>query len=85
MLCGAMVFIAVDIYKTKQNVLGILLCVPGFILSKMEHSIVNMYYLWIAKDINFSIFIFNYIVDNAFGAMIMRYLLYPIKKLDHNS
>lgn len=85
MLCGAMVLIAVDIYKTKQNILGILLCIPGFILSKMEHSIVNMYYLWVTKDINFSIFIFNYIVGNAFGAMIMRYLLYPIKKLDHNS
>lgn len=45
--CGVLMFIAVDIYKNTQNFgryLGIILCVPVFILSGFEHSIADMFY-----------------------------------------
>lgn len=46
-LCGALMFIAVDEYKKKTNAakyLAMLFCVPVFIIAGFEHSIANMFY-----------------------------------------
>lgn len=42
-LCGILMFIAVETYKRGQ-LLGILFCVPTFILCGFEHSVADMFY-----------------------------------------
>ncbi len=44
LLCGVLVYLAVVIYREKQNVLGILFSIPAFILAGFEHSIADMFY-----------------------------------------
>lgn len=77
-LCGIIIHIAVDIYKSKKSLLGVLLCVPAFILSKMEHSIANMYYFCAANSIDIN-FIFICIVGNAIGAWFINIFI-PTQK-----
>ncbi len=49
MLCGVLMYVAVDNFRNSQHeigkYLGILLCVPAFILAGFEHSIADMYFL----------------------------------------
>ena len=63
-------YTAVEIYKKKQSVIGILFCVPVFILSGFEHSIADIYYFTTTNIINLNSFIFILIViiGNAIGA-----------------
>lgn len=42
--CGVLIYLAVDIYKNKKSTLGIIFCVPAFILSGYEHSIADIFY-----------------------------------------
>ena len=42
--CGILIFICVEIYKTRGTVLGILICIPTFILCGFEHSIADIFY-----------------------------------------
>lgn len=44
--CGLLMYIAVDNFKTSTNgkYLGILLCVPAFILAGFEHCVADMFY-----------------------------------------
>lgn len=42
--CGVLMYLAVSIYKEKNSALGILFCVPVFILSGFEHSVADMFY-----------------------------------------
>ena len=43
-LCGVLMYAAVQTYQAKGTCLGILLCIPAFILSGFEHSIADMFY-----------------------------------------
>lgn len=47
-LCGVLMYTAVQIYRTKNTCLGILFCIPVFILSGFEHSIADMFYFALA-------------------------------------
>ena len=71
LLCGCMMFLAVDIYKTKGTYISIFLCVTGFILSGMEHSIANSYYLFLLPNKEFLISMPIYIIGNAIGAILI--------------
>lgn len=46
--CGNFVFLAVDIFKKNKNhfikVLGILICITGFVMLNNEHCVANMFY-----------------------------------------
>ncbi len=42
--CGLLVYLAVDVYRSNRSPLGIMLCIPAFILSGFEHSIADMFY-----------------------------------------
>ena len=74
-LCGMMIFIAVDIYKTKHSIIGILFCIPCFILSGMEHSVANMYYFFLAPSIKHLLFIGIYIIGNGIGSIFANVVL----------
>ena len=48
LFCGVLMYIAVEHYKEGSGAgrfLGIILCVPTFILCGFEHSIANMFYI----------------------------------------
>lgn len=80
LICGAFVFIAVDIYKRKGGVfgfLGIVLPTAAFVLIGAEHCIANMFYYSAANAWNFELAI-NIIVvtaGNSLGALILRGLI----------
>lgn len=75
-MCGILMYIAVDIYKNKNSILGIFLAVPVFILSGFEHSIANIGYFSIANmfSIDVIIFILISILGNSVGALILPLL-----------
>ena len=68
--CGILMYIAVDIYKTKQNYWGIITCIPAFILTGFEHSIADIFYIWLGGIYDWRVleFICIVILGNAIGA-----------------
>jgi len=69
-------YLAVSIYKENKTIVGILFCVPAFILSGFEHSIANMFYFAAANMISADVVIYIIIVlaGNAVGGMLMPIL-----------
>lgn len=82
-LCGVLMYVAVKIYRQKGSVLGILFCIPVFILAGFEHSIADMFYFALAGMMNFAYlgFIIAVIFGNSVGAMIIA-ALYRLKSTD---
>lgn len=78
--CGALMYIAVDNYRTNDHTiakyLGIFVCVPAFIMAGFEHSIADMFYFALAKGMPlFTVKGIVYIVyvslGNILGALII--------------
>ena len=70
--CGILMYQAVSIFNNyNKNVLGILLCIPVFILSGFEHSIANMFYFATAGIFSpkLCIYILIVILGNSVGAI----------------
>ncbi|MBQ3869647.1 MAG: formate/nitrite transporter family protein, partial [Clostridia bacterium] len=44
LFCGILMYLAVSVYKEKNNIVGILFCIPVFILAGFEHSIADLFY-----------------------------------------
>lgn len=74
--CGILMYLAVSIYKEKNSVLGILFCVPVFILCGFEHSIADMFYLGASGIFSVKIILFTalVVVGNTFGAIVLPLL-----------
>lgn len=80
MMCGVMMFIAVNTYRIADNsqdeILGIFLPVIIFILCGFEHSIANMCYMFFAIDFNIIqitnsiIYIIIISLSNAAGSIL---------------
>lgn len=85
-ICGMFVFIAVDIYKRKGGVLGvigILFPTAAFVLIGAEHCIANMFYYSAANAWNWNL-VLNILVvtiGNSLGALILRGLIKSVEKL----
>lgn len=71
--CGVLMYAAVSIYRENKSPLGVLFCVPTFILAGFEHSIADMFYLALGHAFNFDalIFILLVVIGNSLGAMAM--------------
>ena len=71
-LCGVLMYVAVKIYKLG-SVLGIVFCIPVFILAGFEHSIADMFYFALAGMMDFAYlgFIIAVVLGNAVGAMVL--------------
>lgn len=74
-LCGCLMFLAVNTYKNHRSIIGIFLCVPAFILSGMEHSIANTYYVLLSRTPEFIPYIIVCILGNSLGAICIRKLI----------
>ncbi len=80
--CGILMYIAVSLYREKQTVVGIIFCIPVFILSGFEHSIADMGYFavageWSAKGLGY---IWTIILGNTIGAMLFPALKLIVKE-----
>lgn len=74
-MCGILMFIAVDFYKQRNSFIGIVFCVPVFILAGFEHSIADMFYFFSAGvySIDAAVFILIVIVGNAIGGLLVPF------------
>ncbi len=88
-LCGLLMFIAVDNYKNNSSDLGkyigLFLCVPIFILSGFEHSIANMFTFSMANGVlgltyDGLAFILLCTLGNALGGMVFPFCNLIMKK-----
>ncbi len=82
-LCGMLMFIAVDFFKQRQSFLAIFFCVPVFILAGFEHSIADMFYFCAAGvfSLDALVFIILVIIGNGIGGILIpacrKYMYYP--------
>lgn len=72
-LCGILVFLAVDIYRNHKSNIGTLLCIPAFILSGFEHSIADMFYFAASGIASWQAFgyIVMIIIGNSIGGLLI--------------
>ncbi|MCK4551536.1 MAG: formate/nitrite transporter family protein [Tenericutes bacterium] len=84
--CGMMVYIAVESYKNVKNdlakVIILIFAVMIFILSKFEHSIVNMLYFSLSDTINLKgiLYLLIMIFGNAVGAIFLNSIEMKLNK-----
>ena len=71
--CGILIFICVEIYKTRGTVLGILICIPTFILCGFEHSVADIFYFANARIFSGQAVVVVLLValGNALGALLI--------------
>ncbi len=83
-LCGILIFVCVEIFKKKNTPLGILLCIPTFILCGFEHSIADMFYVVNARafTLNAAIFLLIVVLGNAVGGLLVPVAFKIVNKLN---
>ena len=75
-LCGVLMYIAVNNYKKINNDIGkyscIFMCVMVFILCGFEHSVANMYYISVANLLSLKslLYILIMILGNSVGSIL---------------
>lgn len=82
-MCGLLIYIAVDSYKVHKTLLSTLFCIPVFILSGHIHVIADTFYFVSAQIFNTNAIIYILVaaIGNAFGGMIIPFL-YNTKLID---
>lgn len=72
-LCGILVYLSVDIYRNNNSVLGILLCIPAFILSGYEHSIADIFYFAASGICSGEAFLYlvMILIGNSIGGLLI--------------
>lgn len=75
--CGILIYICVEIYKRKNTYLGIIFCIPAFILCGFEHSIADTFYIVNARAFSFEslVFLLIVIIGNGVGGLLIPALL----------
>ena len=82
LFCGILMYIAVSVYRDNKNIVGILFCIPVFILSGFEHSIADIGYFAVANTVSLRAFgfIWTVILGNSIGSMLLPVITGAIKK-----
>jgi formate/nitrite transporter FocA (FNT family) len=72
-LCGILMYVAVKVYKEKNTLLGVLFCIPTFILAGFEHSIADMFYFALARNFGGRSFLFllMVVIGNSLGGVLL--------------
>jgi formate/nitrite transporter FocA (FNT family) len=72
-MCGMLMFVAVDSYKMNKNFMLTFMCVPTFILSGYEHSIADIIYFTMGRVVTLDalLFIIVVIFGNAIGGLLI--------------
>ena len=85
-LCGILMYVAVWVFSRKKTVLGIIFCIPVFVLSGFEHSIADMFYFSLAGSIfrpQSLLFLLLVVLGNSAGGLFIP-LLSLLKGKDSN-
>ena len=61
-MCGILMYISVWIFRKKQSIIGIIFCIPTFLISGFEHSIADIFYISASGLISWNILFFIIIV-----------------------
>lgn len=71
--CGVLMYLAVHIFRKKNTPIGILFCIPVFILSGFEHSIADMFYFGASGlgDVRALGFFTTAVLGNSVGSLIL--------------
>lgn len=74
--CGVLMYTAVQIFREKKSPLGILFCIPVFILSGFEHSVADMFYFGASGIFTAKILCFELaaVLGNSAGSLILPLL-----------
>ncbi len=80
--CGVLMYVAVSVWRDKQRIVGILFCIPVFILAGFEHSIADIFYFAASGIVSLKAFAFLWtvILGNTLGGMILPVLNAAWKK-----
>ena len=81
-ICGMLIYLAVELYKHKQDLLCLILPVVIFILTEAEHCIADVFYCFASCifDIRMLYFIPICIIGNSIGSIIIRWIQEEIKQ-----
>ncbi len=74
--CGVLMYLAVSVFRDSKSPLGVLFCIPVFILSGFEHSIADIFYFAASGSVSRGAFGFIWLVilGNALGGMALPLL-----------
>lgn len=74
--CGILMYLAVQIFNEKKTPVGIIFCIPVFILSGFEHSVADMFYFGVSGIFSARIFSFELaaILGNTTGSLLLPIL-----------
>jgi formate/nitrite transporter FocA (FNT family) len=75
--CGLLMYVAVWTFREKKTVLGILFCIPVFVLSGFEHSIADMFYFSLAGTVfraQSLLFLLLVVLGNSIGGLFIPFL-----------
>ena len=78
--CGVIMYIAVELFKSKKTPLGILFGIPVFILSGFEHSIADACYMFYgvtssAQVLGAVLMVVYAVIGNTIGSIVFRALV----------
>ena len=74
--CGVLMYIAVEIFRSKKSPIGVLFGIPVFILAGFEHSIADMFYFGASgiADGKIALFELAAVLGNSIGSVILPLL-----------
>ena len=74
--CGVLMYIAVEIFRSKKSPIGVLFGIPVFILAGFEHSIADMFYFGASGIASGKIASFEVaaVLGNSIGSVILPLL-----------
>ncbi len=72
-LCGLLVFLSIDVWRNNRTPLGILMCIPAFILSGYEHSIADMFYFACSGIVQWQalLYLLLIVLGNSVGGLLI--------------
>ena len=84
LFCGILMYLAVSVYRERNTFIGILFCVPVFILSGFEHSIADLYYFFAAGIFSpqAAAYLILIILGNSVGGLLFPVLARLAEKQD---
>ena len=74
--CGILIYLAVNFYKNNRSMLGILVCIPVFVLCGFEHCVADVFYFSLSSINNMTgifSFILVAIAGNSAGGMLIPF------------
>lgn len=74
--CGILMYLAVQIFREKKTPIGILFCIPVFLLSGFEHSVADMFYFGVSGQFSprAALFLPAAVLGNTAGSLLLPLL-----------